>query len=136
MAYLRDWSGGAALGDYAQQRISSASALLAVTCPGGADADLADYVRGGSAVERVWIAAQKLGLAVQPMSPVFLYVRDDNDLRNVSAGFTDTLASIHKRFSALMGIPGHETVTAVLRLSYAPAPTVRSARLPVLGSGN
>ncbi|MGW6699242.1 Rv1355c family protein [Nocardia sp. NPDC055049] len=136
MAYLRNWSGGAALGDYARQRISSGSALIAVTCPAGADADLADYVRGGSAVERVWIAAQKLGLAVQPMSPVFLYVRDDNDLRNVSAGFTDTLASIHKRFSALMGIPGHETVTAVLRLSYAPAPTVRSARLPVLGSGN
>ncbi|MGW0636020.1 Rv1355c family protein [Nocardia salmonicida] len=136
MAYLRDWSGGAALGDYAYQRISSASALIAVTCPVGIDADLTDYVRGGSAVERVWIAAQKLGLAVQPMSPVFLYVRNDHDLRNVSAGFTDTLASIHKRFSALMGIPGHETVTAVLRLSYAPAPTVRSARLPVLGPGN
>ncbi|MFF5034670.1 Rv1355c family protein [Nocardia salmonicida] len=136
MAYLRDWSGGVALGDYAYQRISSGSALIAITCPAGIDADLTDYVRGGSAVERVWIAAQKLGLAVQPMSPVFLYARDDNDLRNVSAGFTDTLASINKRFSALMGIPGHETVTAVLRLSYAPAPTVRSARLPVLGPGN
>ncbi|MFD3505974.1 Rv1355c family protein [Nocardia sp. NPDC058666] len=136
MAYLREWSGGTALGDYTYQRVRSSSAVIAVSCATGVDADLRDYVRGGSAVERVWIAAQKLGLAVQPVSPVFLYLCDDNDLRNVSVGFTDTLASIHKRFCALMGIPGHETVAAVLRLAYAPAPTVRSARLPILGSGN
>ncbi|MFF2084786.1 Rv1355c family protein [Nocardia sp. NPDC058176] len=134
MAYLRDWSGGRALGEYTRDRVLSSSAVIAVGCP--AETGLAGYVKGGSAVERVWIAAQKLGLAVQPVSPVFLYARDADDLHNVSAAFTDTLASVHKRFSALMRIPGHETVALVLRLSYAPAPTVRSARLPVLGSGN
>ncbi|MGW5436173.1 Rv1355c family protein [Nocardia asteroides] len=137
MAQLRDWSGGRALGEYTRDRVESGSAVIVVTVPAEpVETDLAGYVRAGSAVERVWIAAQKLGLAVQPVSPVFLYARDGNDLHNVSAAFTDTLTSIQKRFSALMRVPGHETVAAVLRLSYAPAPTVRSERLPVLGSGN
>ncbi|APE36999.1 hypothetical protein BOX37_27180 [Nocardia mangyaensis] len=134
MAYLRDWSGGRALGEYLRDRVLSSAAVIAIGFP--ANEGLAGYVKGGSAVERVWIAAQKLGLAVQPVSPVFLYARNADDLRDVSAAFTDTLASVHKRFSALMRIPGHEQVALVLRLSYAPAPTVRSARLPVLGSGN
>lgn len=134
MDHLRDWSGGRALGEYLRDRVLSSAAVIAIGFP--AQAGLAGYVKGGSAVERVWIAAQKLGLAVQPVSPVFLYARDADDLHNVSAAFTDTLASVHKRFSALMRVPGHEAVALVLRLSYAPAPTVRSARLPILGSGN
>ena len=46
---------------------------------------LADYARGGSAAEAVWIAAQQHGLAVQPISPAFLYARDDDELNGALA---------------------------------------------------
>ncbi|MFC4375620.1 Rv1355c family protein [Nocardia halotolerans] len=138
MERLRSWSAGRALGEYTRDRVTSSSAVIVVSvaAEAGAEPDLSDYVRGGTAVQKVWFAAQRHDLAVQPVSPVFLYARDTEDLRSVSAEFTDTLTSVHKRFFELIRVPVHEAVALVLRLSCAPAPTIRSSRLPVLGSGN
>ncbi|MFX0576004.1 Rv1355c family protein [Nocardia nepalensis] len=139
MDRLREWSGGAALGEYTRDRVLSSSALLAVTFPrrsGSASVSLADYARGGAAVQRVWIEAQRLGLAVQPVSPLFLYARHPDELKGISPDFADTLTSLQGRFLDLLGVPGHEIMALVLRLSYAAAATVRSRRLPVPGAGN
>ncbi len=138
MDRLRAWSAGRALGEYTRDRVASSSAVVAVSIPiaAGGEPDLTDYLRGGTAVARVWTTAARLGVAVQPVSPVFLYARHTEDLRIVSAEFTDTLASVHKRFLELMRVPGSDAVALVLRLSFAPAPTIRSSRLPVLGSMN
>lgn len=138
MERLRAWSAGRALGEYTRDRVASSSAVIAVSVPvrPGDEPDLTDYLRGGAAVQRVWIAAARQGLAVQPVSPVFLYARNTEDLRTVSSEFIDTLASIHKRFFELMRVPGRDAVALVLRLSFAPAPTIRSSRRPVLGSRN
>ncbi len=38
---------------------------------------LIDYARGGSALEAIWIAAQQHGVGLHPVSPVFLYARND-----------------------------------------------------------
>ena len=51
------------------QRICASTALGVVTVPGES---LTDYARGGAAAEAVWITAQQHGLAVQPISPMFL----------------------------------------------------------------
>ncbi|WP_062986484.1 Rv1355c family protein [Nocardia anaemiae] len=139
MDRLREWSGGAALGEYTRDRVLSSSALLAITFPrrsGAESVSLADYARGGAAVQRVWIAAQRLGLAVQPVSPLFLYARHPDELKGISPDFADTLTSLQGRFLDLLGVPGHEIMALVLRLSYAVAATVRSRRLPVPGAGN
>ncbi|WP_433731450.1 Rv1355c family protein [Nocardia sp. CA-129566] len=139
MDRLREWSAGTALGEYTRDRVRSSSALLAVTFPrrsGAAAVSLADYARGGAAVQRVWIEAQRLGLAVQPVSPLFLYSRHPDELKGISEDFADTLTSLQGRFLDLLGVPGHEIMALVLRLSYAAAATVRSRRLPVPGAGN
>lgn len=139
MDRLREWSGGTALGEYSRDRVLSSSALVAITFPrrsGAESVSLADYARGGAAVQRVWIAAQRLGLAVQPVSPVFLYARHPDELKGISPDFADTLASLQGRFLDLLGVPEHEIMALVLRLSYAAAATVRSRRLPVPGAGN
>jgi nitroreductase len=70
MAELAALGGGAALGADTVSRVRASSALGVVSVRGGS---LADYARGGSAAEAVWITAQRLGVAVQPISPVFLY---------------------------------------------------------------
>ncbi|HLS79637.1 MAG TPA: Rv1355c family protein [Nocardia sp.] len=135
---LRNWSGGRSLGDNTRDVLLSGSALIAVTlpCPGGrAGASLADYARAGAAVERVWLEAGRRGLAVQPMSPVFGYAHDQEELIAISEDFADTLTSLQGRFLDLLGVPDHEIMALVLRLSYAAAASVRSRRLPVPGAG-
>ncbi|MFF0489921.1 Rv1355c family protein [Nocardia sp. NPDC004068] len=133
MAELRAWHAGTALGKYTSDRVLSSSAVVAVTFP-ERDADLRGYARAGMAVERLWIRAQRLGLAVQPISPVFLYARRSEDFAGLSPSFADTLASLQGRFLDLLGVPEHETIALVLRLSYATAASVRSRRRPISGA--
>ncbi len=138
MDRLREWSGGRALGELTRDRVLSSSALVAVTlpCEGGRDAaSLSDYARAGAALERVWLEAGRRGLAVQPVSPVFLYAHRAEELTAISEDFADTLTSLQGRFLDLLGVPGHEIMALVLRLSYAAAATVRSRRLPAPGAG-
>ncbi|RDI66744.1 Rv1355c family protein [Nocardia pseudobrasiliensis] len=129
MAHLREWSAGSALGKYTRDRVRSSSGLVAVTFPIHDD-DLRGYASAGMAVERVWLQAQRFGLAVQPTSPVFLYARRSEDFVGLSPMFADTLASLQDRFLDLLGVPEHETIALVLRLSYAAAASVRSRRRP------
>ncbi|WP_327142170.1 Rv1355c family protein [Nocardia sp. NBC_01327] len=137
MDRIRDWNGGIALGEYTRDRVLSASAIAVVTFPAPPlhDPDeLTAYARAGETLQRVWIEAQRQGLAVQPVSPVFLYARQAADLNTVSTEFADTLTSLQGRFLDLLGVPEHETVALVLRLSYAAEVTVRSRRLPTPGA--
>ncbi|SUA73376.1 thiazole biosynthesis adenylyltransferase ThiF [Nocardia otitidiscaviarum] len=134
MARVRAFDGGAALGSYTRDRVLSSSAVVAVTCcmPAPDDRDeLAGYARAGEVVQRVWIEAERYGLAVQPVSPVFLFARRPAELSTVSPEFADTLTSLQGRFLDLLEVPEHETMALVLRLSYAADATVRSRRLPV-----
>ncbi|WP_040709974.1 Rv1355c family protein [Nocardia takedensis] len=131
MAQVRSWDGGAALGAYTGDRVRSASALVAVTIAAGPG--LTPYARAGGAVQRVWIEAQRRGAAVQPISPPYLYARSSGELAAISPDYADTLASLQSRFLNLLGVPGHEIMALVLRLSHAAAATVRSRRRPVPG---
>ncbi|MEV0297282.1 Rv1355c family protein [Nocardia sp. NPDC050710] len=132
MAHVRSWDGGVALRGYTRDRVVSASALVAVTFA-ATESGLTGYARAGEAVQRVWLEAQRLGLAVQPISPIFLYAQRSSELAAISPDYTDTLASLQSRFLNLLGVPGHEIMALVLRLSYTAAATVRSRRRPVPG---
>lgn len=134
MGEIRSWAGGTALGRHTEDQVRSGSAVAVVTFAAPPPADpyeLVAYARAGEALQRVWARAQRHGLAVQPVSPVFLYARRAEELHTVSPEFADTLTSLQGRFLDLLGVPGHETVALVLRLGYAAEVTVRSRRLPV-----
>lgn len=136
MAELHSWSAGTALGDYARDRIRSSSAVVAVTFrpePGARGGGLTGYARAGAAVGRVWIEAQRSGLAVQPMSPVFLFSQTRTELAALSPAYADRLATLQGRFLEILEVPEQESVALVLRLSYAAAASVRSMRRPVPG---
>ncbi|MFC9996045.1 Rv1355c family protein [Nocardia sp. NPDC127526] len=133
LAQVRAVGGGAALGEGTRVRTASGSAVAVVTFPAPAldTSDLADYARAGEVLQRVWIEAQRQGLAVHPTSPIFLFARRPEELGAVSPEFADTLTSLQGRFLDLLGVPDTEVAALVLRLSYAPAATLRSRRLPV-----
>lgn len=129
MAHLADWDAGGALGAHARTAVTTSSALAVVTVDG---AEPADFVSGGSAVERMWLAAHHAGLAVQPVSPVFIYAVDDVDFETLggtrNAG---ALRALRARFYELAGLRPTDHLALVMRLCRAPAPTVRSLRAPL-----
>jgi molybdopterin/thiamine biosynthesis adenylyltransferase len=127
MALLAQWGAGGALGDDVRDRVASSSALAVVTMGGSSPAD---YVRGGSAAEAVWVRAAEHGLAVHPVSPVFLYATGQQDLLGLSSPFATELAELQGAFRSAVGL-GTETLALVMRLSHVSTGAVRSRRRPL-----
>lgn len=125
MSLLAQWDAGAALGADTSARVSSSGTLAVVTVAGRS---LLDYARGGSAVEAVWATAQEHGLAVQPVSPVFLYGHTDEEMCTLSPAYADRLRLLQTEFRELAQITPNEAEVLVLRLSDAPPTSVRSRR--------
>ena len=109
--------------------MASASALAVVTVP---DSTPAAYVSGGQAVERVWLSATGLGLAIQPVSPAFIFALDDGDRAGlVGEARSAELADLDGRFRATVGLGDDERLCITARLFRAPAPSFRSIRFPL-----
>jgi molybdopterin/thiamine biosynthesis adenylyltransferase len=125
MAHLAEWNAGSALGENTRDRVRASSALAVVSVTGH---DLADYARGGSALEAVWVTAQQHGFGVQPVSPVFLYASTPEDLKELSGTFCDELATLQSRFRALTGTSEEEAEILVLRLAVCAPASATSRR--------
>jgi molybdopterin/thiamine biosynthesis adenylyltransferase len=125
MAHLARWNAGTALGEDTRRRVLASSAIAVISVVGGS---LTDYARGGSAAEAVWITAQRRGLAVQPISPIFLYARNVDELTELSAAFADELGELEKKFGRLVRTPPSEYPVLVMRLAFAAPASVRSRR--------
>lgn len=125
MTELAEHDLGRALGGRVRLLVESSSAVVAVSIAGIAPDD---YVRGGQAMQSVWIAATAAGLAVQPIVPLFMFARSERELRDVAGGYADRLADARRRLYELMEIQPDRGFVMVLRLGYAPAPTAVSLR--------
>jgi hypothetical protein len=125
MAVLAQWNAGEALGDDVRKRIRASSAVGVLTVHGH---ELIDFARGGSAVEAVWVVAQRQGLAVQPISPVFLHAVHRDELFELSPSFATALHRLQADFRQLAGTKEDESQVLVLRFAHACPPSVRSRR--------
>jgi molybdopterin/thiamine biosynthesis adenylyltransferase len=125
MVELAQWNAGAVLGDDIRQRVNTASALAVITVAGS---ELTDFARGGAAAEAVWIHAQQQGLAVQPISPVFLHAVHTHELGELSVSFAAELADLQTTFRQLAATEPGESQVLVLKLAHAGSASVRSRR--------
>ena len=134
MALVDTWDVGAALGTDMRDRVLSSSALVVIVVPGST---AEHYIRGGYATENVWVTAHLQGLAVQPVSPAFLYAHTQEDHLHLSSHHAEPLQQLNLRFRELLGITDPESVALVLRIGCAPKSGIYSRRLPVSipGSG-
>lgn len=129
MEHLSDWRGGQNLGIRTQMMISSSSGLAVITVP---KADPTWYVRGGAAIERFWLSADLQGLAVQPVSPLFLYATNEEDLIGLGGErHVDEMYRLSRKFSEIWDLDEGETMAMVLRIFHAAPPTVHSIRRPL-----
>jgi molybdopterin/thiamine biosynthesis adenylyltransferase len=127
MAHLAEWDAGTALGDFTRDRVSASSGLGVVTMTGSR---LTDFARGGSSAEAVWISAEQHGLAVQPMSPVFLYARTPDELTALSPGFSGELTRLRSDFRDLARVDAADELVLVMRFTAADRPAMPSRRNP------
>jgi molybdopterin/thiamine biosynthesis adenylyltransferase len=125
MANLAAWDAGTALGDDTHDRVTASAAIGVISVWGRR---LTDYAHGGSAAESVWITAQQQRLAVQPVSPAFLYAHNDEELRELSPAFAGELRDLQYTFRKLANTAADESQVLVLRFSHAPRPSVASRR--------
>lgn len=140
LAVMRQWrvmeslgniGGGRALGDLARTSIAASSAVGLVTTAGtGPDS----YFRGGRAVQRLWLTAARLGLALHPWTGLpFLLARLE---RGDGAGFSlaerRALALLRQRIARFLPTSADRAEVFLFRLSPSRRPpTARSLRRPL-----
>lgn len=139
MTAVRDVGGGHGLAQSSRKAIAAASAVGLLTMfpvPGAAASRVArTYFDGGRALQRVWLCATKLGLAMQPMTALlYLFVRleqgngagleerEKRELAVLRAGFRD-------KFPAALTAGAQEVM--LFRIARTGAPSARSLRRPV-----
>jgi hypothetical protein len=107
-----------------------AGALAAITM----DSNSAEsYLQGGQCMERVWLTATSLGLAVHPFGGLpFLLTRS---MQGGSEGFSshqaDTLARVQKKIAEVFPLPPDHAFIILFRLGSAPPPSFRAIRRPL-----
>jgi molybdopterin/thiamine biosynthesis adenylyltransferase len=127
---INDLEGGRALDMLAKRTVAAASALCIITLP---TYNLNNYFEGGRSLERFWLAATNLGLAVHPLiSPFYLFPRanrangDGLSEKNISE-----LKGLQQRFETLTHLNGDYAGVFLAKIAIAPQPQIKSFRLPL-----
>jgi hypothetical protein len=129
MAQLAAWDAGRALGEVTRDRVLSSSALAILTVQ---NASPEAYVRGGGALQRLWLASESAGLAVQPVSPLSIFAVDPGDFSAlVPDPYVTRLRALAGRLRVLAGLSEGEAIVLVVRLSHAEVTPARSLRIPL-----
>ncbi len=129
IALVRNWKGGGGMEKFSRKLITGSAAMAVVFMPA---LDATTALRGGMAVQRLWLQATRSGLAVQPAAaPLFMGIHERFDRQDIfSAAERGELKSIHTRLLELFPGTIGEALFMV-RLDHADPPTVRSLRRPI-----
>lgn len=115
------------------QKLTMQSAALGVLIvKTGNRANEAPFLDGGRALQRSWLMAQALGIAVHPLGSVPIYLRVLNSpCSRLSTSQRSTLERIERVWQHSLQLAGGEIGLLGLRFGVAPPPRHRNLRLPV-----
>jgi tRNA A37 threonylcarbamoyladenosine dehydratase/nitroreductase len=139
LALCRDWSSlellsethrGRSLGKISEKQIRSATAVGLISMVGSCPLD---YFMAGRAIQRMWLTASALGIAVHPVAaPVYFFARV---IRGGGEGLTAhtiaELRSLRSRFAEWFELTTNGAEALLFRIGYASFETKRSLRRPV-----
>ena len=128
--FLRTLGGGEALEDLSFKALTASAAVGLISMERNSDADM---VRGGRAVEHLWLHATRLGLSLQPVTAL-VYMLDmlETDAGNVfTTREREALLCLGKDFNQVFAHPPRDRRLLLFRVGQAPEPSVRSLRLPL-----
>ncbi len=127
---VKQFGGGNALGMLAMCTISTASALCMISIPGY---ELKNFFEGGRAMERFWLEATNLNLAIHPViSPLYLFSRilhgagEGLDEKNINE-----LQYLRETFNKIAGTGNNDAEVFLTKIAIAKEPELKAHRLPV-----
>lgn len=112
---------------YARLQMHTARAACLVAAP---SSDARDYLRGGALMEKLWHEMTLLGLAVQPMEalPIFIVNYLLNGAPDLKGRQRKTLERLKNEFYSLFRLSDEQGLIMLFRIGLAPPPRVRSRR--------
>jgi len=127
---INQLGGGKALDMLAKRTIASASALCLITLP---KHNLESFFEGGRAMERFWLGATNLGIAVHPViSPLYIFPRVFlGNGEGLTADNVEELKTLREKFIAITGVEEGLAEVFLAKIAIAPEPELKSHRLPV-----
>ncbi len=127
---INDLGGGKALDMLAKRTVSAASALCLITLP---KHNLESFFEGGRSMERLWLAATNLGLAIHPLiSPLYLFPRVVyGNGEGLDPKFVPALMDLRKKFCEITAISDDRAGVFMAKIAVAPGPQLKSFRLPL-----
>jgi hypothetical protein len=130
MQLLNQWDGGGAFKKLTKKSIDAAGAVGFLFIDKN---DNAAYVRGGMALERIWLECTANGIAFQPMAAsVFTYARLlQGGGEGISEKGRKRLHDLRPHFEKLFGLSKNSTEIFIFRLSLADKPEIMSLRKPL-----
>jgi len=133
---LRSWPRMRLLNRLRLNRLLTAPSALSVWKSGALgvvslpDPSNSNFLEGGRAFQRIWLAAQAEGLAMQPLGslPVFLGHLEQLRGERLTAAHQGLSRRLGERFRRLVPAAMDRTLLMVFRLGHASPPNVRSLR--------
>jgi hypothetical protein len=127
---IRDLGVGTALGMSAFRTVSTASALCLITLP---KYDLTNFFEGGRAMERFWLGATNLNIAVHPLiSPLYLFSRIlHGQGEGLDAKTIQQLQALRMQFKSITNLCDDHAEVFLAKVAIAHEPAVKAYRLPL-----
>lgn len=127
---LAEWGGGKALEKMGRKAISAASAVGLITMP---EFNALNYIKGGRAVERMWLTASVNGVSIQPMLAAPLHFA--RLIHGNGEGMPDFMKNefieLRKQYLELFPKAENRGEIFLFRLCVAREPEIKSYRYPV-----
>ncbi|MDB5005226.1 MAG: Rv1355c family protein [Mucilaginibacter sp.] len=122
--------GGYGFDGLAHKIIKTASAICMITLP---EYNLANFFEGGRAMERFWLEATNLNLAVHPViSPFYLFSRIlHGNGEGLDARAIKELTELRKKFDKIVNLGNNRAEVFLTKIAIAEEPVLKSHRLPL-----
>jgi len=127
---IRKLNGGYGFDSLARKIVKTASALCMITLP---EYNPENFFEGGRAMERFWLEATNLNLAVHPViSPFYLFSRilhgngEGLDQRTITE-----LTGLRERFDEIAGLGNNRAEVFFTKIAIAEEPLLKAHRLPL-----
>lgn len=125
---LKQIGGGNLLADNVQETLTSASSFALLTF---SQATQKNYFLGGRAVQRMWLRAEQLDIAIQPLfSPLFLFQRLKSG-SGLAENEIEKLRDLRKRFRSIINLDENLVEVFLFKLSKAEKKSIQTKRLPL-----
>jgi len=131
VTFLNKINGGSAFKKMSVRQFLSASSIGLITLP---EASSMNYLKGGMAAERLWLAAADLGYQIHPVNVpiIFFYKQNFQKENDLSLANDRGILQLHEKFKELFNITDNIAEIFLFRLFKAEKSERRTIRKPIL----